>query len=306
MRRGVFCTPYPNIDNSAVVSELTKCAPGRSDTQSARSEAIPRSSWVPSRSSGRSRNCPHRRRIVESFRSLANPASISLSVLADTPARFAKADCDQPRARRAARSRSGKVRRRIFGASKVCMVAGHVAEKKAGPRPHNQYMCQSNEFRNQMVEEALPTVRGIAKSILRRLPRNVAVEDLIQIGMVALIDPAERWDKRRGVPFPLFASSRVRGAMLDAYRYQRFRDTTAVQLDRDERAVEESATLRTLAGEVRRAIDQLGEAERKVITLRYVEDLDRGESAERMGRSRERIRQIEAKAIAHLKEKLAA
>ena len=66
----------------------------------------------------------------------------------------------------------------------------------------------------------LPLVRSIAWRVRRRL-RYVEVDDLVSAGTLGLIEAAERYDQRRGVPLASFAYSRIRGAMLDEARRQR-------------------------------------------------------------------------------------
>lgn len=63
-----------------------------------------------------------------------------------------------------------------------------------------------------------PLVCRIAGSIHTRLPRSVEVGDLINVGVLALIDSLDRFDPSRGVPFEMFARHRIRGAILDALR----------------------------------------------------------------------------------------
>jgi RNA polymerase sigma factor for flagellar operon FliA len=61
-------------------------------------------------------------------------------------------------------------------------------------------------------------VRPIANKVLVSLPAHVELNDLIQDGMCGLIGAARRYNARRGVPFPLYAKHRIRGAILDGLR----------------------------------------------------------------------------------------
>jgi RNA polymerase sigma factor for flagellar operon FliA len=54
--------------------------------------------------------------------------------------------------------------------------------------------------------------------VLAGLPAHVELSDLIQDGMCGLIGAARRYNSRRGVPFPLYAKHRIRGAILDGLR----------------------------------------------------------------------------------------
>jgi RNA polymerase sigma factor for flagellar operon FliA len=51
-----------------------------------------------------------------------------------------------------------------------------------------------------------------------KLPNSVEVDDLIQAGMMGLLDAASRYDEFRGAQFETYAAQRIRGAMLDELR----------------------------------------------------------------------------------------
>ena len=61
-------------------------------------------------------------------------------------------------------------------------------------------------------------VKRIAHFMMLKLPNSVQVDDLIQAGMIGLLDAASRYDELRGAQFETYASQRVRGAMLDELR----------------------------------------------------------------------------------------
>lgn len=61
-------------------------------------------------------------------------------------------------------------------------------------------------------------VRSVAARLARRLPPHVDVDELVNIGVLGLIDAVDRFDEARGVPFPSYAEIRIRGAILDALR----------------------------------------------------------------------------------------
>lgn len=61
-------------------------------------------------------------------------------------------------------------------------------------------------------------VRRIAHHLAARLPPNVEVDDLIQAGMVGLIEAARQFDHNAGASFETYASIRIRGAMIDEIR----------------------------------------------------------------------------------------
>jgi RNA polymerase sigma factor for flagellar operon FliA len=69
-----------------------------------------------------------------------------------------------------------------------------------------------------LVTEHAPLVRRIAHHLACRLPDCVQIEDLLQAGMIGLLDAARRYDSGHGAAFSTYAEVRVRGAMLDELR----------------------------------------------------------------------------------------
>ncbi len=76
----------------------------------------------------------------------------------------------------------------------------------------------SNGALDKLVATHGALVRAIAVNIHSKLPVHVELCDLVQEGMRGLIDAAQRYDPRRGVPFTMYAKHRVRGAILDGLR----------------------------------------------------------------------------------------
>jgi RNA polymerase sigma factor FliA len=71
---------------------------------------------------------------------------------------------------------------------------------------------------NKMLEQYSSLVRRLAHQMIARLPANVELDDLIQVGMIGLTDALTRFDVKQGVQFETFATQRIRGAMLDELR----------------------------------------------------------------------------------------
>ena len=69
-----------------------------------------------------------------------------------------------------------------------------------------------------MLEQYSSLVRRLAHQMIARLPANVELDDLIQVGMIGLTDAMSRFDIKQGVQFETFATQRIRGAMLDELR----------------------------------------------------------------------------------------
>ncbi len=68
------------------------------------------------------------------------------------------------------------------------------------------------------IENGLPFVESLARRVAATMPHSIDIGDLVQDGMIGLIDAANRFDERRGIKFETFAERRVRGAMIDALR----------------------------------------------------------------------------------------
>lgn len=71
---------------------------------------------------------------------------------------------------------------------------------------------------DQVVEQHAPLVHRIAHHLKGRLPANVLLDDLIQAGMVGLLEAARQYDASQGASFETYAAIRIRGAMLDEVR----------------------------------------------------------------------------------------
>jgi RNA polymerase sigma factor for flagellar operon FliA len=76
--------------------------------------------------------------------------------------------------------------------------------------------CEAN--RGDLVTGYAPLVKRIALHLKARLPDSVQLDDLIQAGMIGLLEAHENYDGSRGANFETFASIRIRGAMIDEVR----------------------------------------------------------------------------------------
>ena len=68
------------------------------------------------------------------------------------------------------------------------------------------------------ITASLPFVEALARRMAASMPHSIDVGDLVQDGVIGLIDAAHRFDEKRGIKFETFAERRVRGAMIDALR----------------------------------------------------------------------------------------
>jgi RNA polymerase sigma factor for flagellar operon FliA len=71
---------------------------------------------------------------------------------------------------------------------------------------------------NRRIVAGLPFVESLARRMASSMPNSIDIGDLVQDGMLGLIDAAHRFDEGRGIKFETFAERRVRGAMIDALR----------------------------------------------------------------------------------------
>lgn len=80
------------------------------------------------------------------------------------------------------------------------------------------YTANGQAGKDDLVNRHAPLVKKIAYHLLGRLPSSVIVDDLIQAGMLGLLDAANQYDPSQGASFETYASIRVRGSMLDELR----------------------------------------------------------------------------------------
>jgi RNA polymerase sigma factor for flagellar operon FliA len=102
--------------------------------------------------------------------------------------------------------------------------------------PASRYATAAGQSPDALVQEHAPLVKRIANHLRGRLPEGVDLDDLIQVGLIALLDAARQYSPTKGASFETYAGIRVRGAMLDEVRstdwtprsvYRRQRELTA-------------------------------------------------------------------------------
>ncbi|MEQ5834367.1 RNA polymerase sigma factor FliA [Marinobacter sp. NFXS9] len=76
----------------------------------------------------------------------------------------------------------------------------------------------SRKSAHQLVEDHAPLVKKIALHVLARLPASVQLEDLMQAGMIGLLEAAQKYDAGKGASFETYAGIRIRGAIVDEIR----------------------------------------------------------------------------------------
>lgn len=80
------------------------------------------------------------------------------------------------------------------------------------------YAAAQPAFQDDLVEQHATLVKRIACHLINRLPANVQLEDLVQAGMIGLLEASRNYDIRQGASFETYAGIRIRGSMLDEIR----------------------------------------------------------------------------------------
>ena len=82
------------------------------------------------------------------------------------------------------------------------------------------YRASSDDVdeRNRLVVRELPQVHYVAARIRERLPKRVELEDLVQAGVIGLLEACRSYDRTKDAQFSTFAKFRIRGAILDSLR----------------------------------------------------------------------------------------
>ena len=80
------------------------------------------------------------------------------------------------------------------------------------------YTAAGTIDKEQHVAEFAPLVKRIAHHMMAKLPACVQVDDLVQAGMIGLLDAISRYEGSAGAQFESYAAQRIRGAILDELR----------------------------------------------------------------------------------------
>jgi RNA polymerase sigma factor for flagellar operon FliA len=107
-----------------------------------------------------------------------------------------------------------------------------------------------------LVMAHLGLVKRVAVHLKARIPAFMELDELVQVGMIGLLEASRAYDPTKGIEFENFAHARVRGAMLDEVRRLSFLPRSAVAFNK-----EHNTTVHTLAAELGRAPTQTEIAE---------------------------------------------
>jgi len=237
--------------------------------------------------------------------------------------------------------------------------------------PAKKIEKNDTSYRDQLITEYLPQVKRIVHRIAVHLPSTIDIDDLMNVGVIGLIQAVDRYDPKRDNKFMTYAIFRIKGAVLSELRSRDFlsrsnrrkiRDleNTFLKLEqklgrevddfevaeelgvsvdkvfrtkqmsnisfisfeelgyssRDEKEKlmnylvnnEEDALTLTRLKEIKeavaRAIEQLPEKERLVISLYYLEELTMKETGKVLNITESRVSQIHSQAVRRLRAKL--
>ncbi|MGQ2993155.1 RNA polymerase sigma factor FliA [Variovorax sp.] len=144
--------------------------------------------------------------------------------------------------------------------------------------------------RDALIRQHVPLVRRLAHHMIAKLPPNVELDDLIQVGMIGLADALSRYEASQGVQFETFATQRIRGAMLDELRdgdwLSRGSRKSQKQIEQAVRALEQKLGRAPAESEIAEALEMpladyqslLGRV--RGTQLVYLEDMGGGTDAE--------------------------
>jgi RNA polymerase sigma factor for flagellar operon FliA len=80
------------------------------------------------------------------------------------------------------------------------------------------YTAHGKSDKNDLLKQHAPLVKKLAHQLKAKLPPSVEVDDLIQAGMIGLLDAVNRYEETHGAQFETYAVQRIRGSMLDELR----------------------------------------------------------------------------------------
>lgn len=101
------------------------------------------------------------------------------------------------------------------------------------------YNASGLNDKDQCLRDYAPLVKRLAHQMMTRLPYSVQIDDIMQAGMMGLLDAAGRYDEIHGAQFETYATQRIRGAMLDELRSA---DWLPRSMRRDMRKIEQAVS----------------------------------------------------------------
>jgi len=94
-----------------------------------------------------------------------------------------------------------------------------VAKKKTNQSPES-FQNISDDEREELIRSFLPLVKRVVHRLAGRLPAEVDIKEMLNSGIIGLVDALEKYDPRHETNFSTYAQFRIRGAILDSFRIQ--------------------------------------------------------------------------------------
>lgn len=91
---------------------------------------------------------------------------------------------------------------------------------KAKPARAESFRMIDDEEREELIRSFLPLVKRVVHRLAGRLPAEVDVKEMLNSGIIGLVDALEKYDPRHETNFSTYAQFRIRGAILDSFRSQ--------------------------------------------------------------------------------------
>ena len=158
-------------------------------------------------------------------------------------------------------------------------------------------------YAKEQIEQLLPFVYWMAWRLAKALPSHVEVDDLIQEGVLGLMQALAKFDPRQNVTVTSYVGYRVRGAMIDSLRAMDAVLGRSEELTGYEKPAEENESTKETAI-LADAIEQLPERGRRVLSLYYYGELRMKDIGARLGFSESRACQVHAQGIQRLRSRM--
>jgi RNA polymerase sigma factor for flagellar operon FliA len=91
------------------------------------------------------------------------------------------------------------------------------------------YTATGKSEKSELLTQYMPMVKRLAHHMMGRLPPSVEEDDLVQSGMIGLLDAISRYDEGQSAQFEAYAIQRIRGSMIDELRHTDWMPRTARQ-----------------------------------------------------------------------------
>jgi RNA polymerase sigma factor for flagellar operon FliA len=144
---------------------------------------------------------------------------------------------------------------------------------------------------SELLAQHAPLVRRLALQLIAKLPASVELDDLIQVGMMGLLDASEKYQDDQGAKFETYASQRIRGAMLDELRandwvsrgLRKSSRSVSTAVRAQEQKLGRAPSEREIAQELQLPLEAYQQLLQEIhgCQLVYYEDFDRGDPESR-------------------------